>query len=369
MAAPAAPAVPVAHAVRGEHTHSETPIPQPRVTRDASTAVPGAESRRTATGAPGRVPESCEAAAAPSGASEGPHAPGGPGAPDARASSAPGILGGPGRAPASLGAPEAPGAPVAPGAVEAPEGQDGPGAAGGRGTPSGRRVPDARTASVGPVSGPVFAVAAPRPVIQRLSVRGQVLDALRSALVAGDLAPGEVYSAPALGERFGVSATPVREAMQQLANEGAVEVVPNRGFRVIRRGARELAELAEIRALVEMPVMLRLTRTVAAPCWAELRPLAEATVAVAATGDLAGYAESDRVFHAAVLALSGNRQLVQLADDLHRRAQWPMAGVAARRVRGDLLADAVQHTALLDALSAGDVAGAQALIRGHFAGA
>ncbi|MFE7070123.1 FCD domain-containing protein [Streptomyces sp. NPDC057620] len=317
--------------------------------------MPGAESRRTATGAPGRAPESCEAATAPSGASEGPDAPGGSG-----------------RAPASLGAPEAPGvpgAPVAPGAVEAPEDLDGPGAAGGRGTPSRRRVPDARTASVGPVSGPVFAVAAPRPVIQRLSVRGQVLDALRAALVAGDLAPGEVYSAPALGERFGVSATPVREAMQQLANEGAVEVVPNRGFRVIRRGARELAELAEIRALVEMPVMLRLTRTVAAPCWAELRPLADTTVAVAATGDLAGYAESDRVFHAAVLALSGNRQLVQLADDLHRRAQWPMAGVAARRGRGDLLADAVQHTALLDALSAGDVAGAQALIRGHFPGA
>ncbi|MFD6291202.1 GntR family transcriptional regulator [Streptomyces sp. NPDC060205] len=281
------------------------------------------------------------------------------GPPDPRASSAPGGQGGsgPGRGSASGGAPEA------------PQALGGPGAPGGSGTPSARRAPDARTASVGPVSGPVFAVAAPRPVIQRVSVRGQVLDALRSALVAGDLAPGEVYSAPALGERFGVSATPVREAMQQLANEGAVEVVPNRGFRVIRRGARELAELAEIRALVEMPVMLRLTRTVAAPCWAELRPLADATVAVAATGDLACYAESDRVFHAAVLALSGNRQLVQLADDLHRRAQWPLAGASGRRPRADLLADAGQHTALLDALSDSDVATAQSLIRDHFAGA
>jgi DNA-binding GntR family transcriptional regulator len=206
-------------------------------------------------------------------------------------------------------------------------------------------------------------------VIQRASVRGQILDALRSALVSGDLAPGEVYSAPALGERFGVSATPVREAMQQLANEGAVEVVPNRGFRVIRRGARELAELAEIRGLVEMPVMLRLTRTVGAPCWAELRPLAEATVAAASTGDHARYAESDRVFHAAVLALSGNRQLVQLADDLHRRAQWPLAGAPARRTRADLLADAAQHTAILDALTAQDVSTAQSLVREHFVGA
>lgn len=318
-----------ASAARGEHTHSETPIPQPRVTREGARDPRGTGG--TGGGAQGEGSSGASRAAAASSRAadpEGPEAPGG-----------------------------------------------GSGAADGRGTPSGRRVPGARTPSVAPaavpvpVSGPAFAVAAPRPVIQRVSVRGQVLDALRSALVAGDLAPGEVYSAPALGERFGVSATPVREAMQQLANEGAVEVVPNRGFRVIRRGARELAELAEIRALVEMPVMLRLTRTVAGPCWAELRPLADATVIAAGTGDLARYAESDRVFHAAVLALSGNRQLVQLADDLHRRAQWPLAGAPTRRPRADLLGDAAQHTALLDALTAQDVAAAQAVIRDHFAGA
>lgn len=111
-----------------------------------------------------------------------------------------------------------------------------------------------------------------RPVVQRSSVRGQILDALRTALVGGELAPGEVYSAPALGDRFGVSATPVREAMQQLALEGAVEVVPNRGFRVVERGARELAELAEVRALIELPVLLRLAHTVSAERWTELRP-------------------------------------------------------------------------------------------------
>ncbi|MFI1440818.1 GntR family transcriptional regulator [Streptomyces fructofermentans] len=208
--------------------------------------------------------------------------------------------------------------------------------------------------------------AAPRPVIQRASVRGQILDALRAALVGGDLAPGEVYSAPVLGERFGVSATPVREAMQQLAIEGAVEVVPNRGFRVVRRGARELAELAEIRALVEVPVILRLARTVSASCWAELRPLAEATTAAAACGDRGRYAESDRAFHGALLALAGNRQLVRIADELHRRAQWPLAGAPASRRRADLLADAAQHSALLDALTAQDLPAVQSVVHAHF---
>ncbi|MET9890183.1 GntR family transcriptional regulator [Streptomyces sp. NPDC006465] len=210
---------------------------------------------------------------------------------------------------------------------------------------------------------------APRPVVQRASVRGQILDALRTALVAGELVPGEVYSAPALGERFGVSATPVREAMQQLALEGAVEVVPNRGFRVIERGTRELAELAEIRGLIEVPVMLRLARTVPAARWAELRPLAEATVRAASSGCRATYAESDRSFHRAVLTLAGNAQLVRIADDLHRRAQWPLVGGPVSRGRADLVADAAEHTALLEALIAEDVAVVQALVREHFAGA
>ncbi|MEU7384614.1 MULTISPECIES: GntR family transcriptional regulator [unclassified Streptomyces] len=212
-------------------------------------------------------------------------------------------------------------------------------------------------------------VPGPRPLVRRSSVRGQILQALRTALVAGELTPGEVYSAPALGERFGVSATPVREAMQQLTLEGAVEVVPNRGFRVVERGGRELAELAEVRALLEVPVMLRLARRVPVERWAELRPLAEATVRAASSGCRATYAEADRAFHRAVLSLSGNEQLVQIAEDLHRRAQWPLVGGAVRPARADLLADAAEHTALLDALVARDVEVVRALATEHFAGA
>ncbi|MET9730770.1 GntR family transcriptional regulator [Streptomyces sp. NPDC006458] len=203
-----------------------------------------------------------------------------------------------------------------------------------------------------------------RPVVQRSSVRGQILDALRTALVTGELTPGTVYSAPALGDRFGVSATPVREAMQQLAQEGAVEVVPNRGFRVVRRDARELAELAEVRSLLEVPVLLRLATAAPAERWAELRPLAEATVLAASAGCRATYAEADRAFHRALLSLAGNDQLVRVADDLHRRAQWPLT--TGRHLRTELMADAAQHAALLDALMCGDGERVRALLREHF---
>lgn len=204
--------------------------------------------------------------------------------------------------------------------------------------------------------------------VLRHSVRGQVLDALRAALVDGELAPGEIYSGPALGERFGVSATPVREAMQQLALEGAVECLPNRGFRVLTRTPRELAELAEVRGLLEVPVMLRLARTVPAAAWEALRPAAAATAEAAAAGDLPAYAEADRAFHREVLSLAGNAQLVAVAEELHRRAQWPLAG-APRVRRAELVADAAEHSALLESLIAGDLPVVESLVREHFAGA
>ncbi|MFJ7159971.1 GntR family transcriptional regulator [Streptomyces sp. NPDC101118] len=210
-------------------------------------------------------------------------------------------------------------------------------------------------------------VAIPPQKVSRHSVRGQVLGLLRTALIDGELAPGQIYSGPALGERFGVSATPVREAMQQLALEGAVECLPNRGFRVIERTPRELAELAEVRGLLEVPVMLRLARSVPAETWPSLRPLAAATTAAAAAGDVAGYAESDRAFHRAVLALAGNEQLLLVADDLHRRSQWPLPGAPAVR-RADLVADAAEHSALLEALIAQDLPVVESLVREHFAG-
>ncbi|OKJ62164.1 GntR family transcriptional regulator [Streptomyces sp. CB02009] len=252
------------------------------------------------------------------------------------------------------GEPAAPGAAPAPGAAAAPaSGVASAAASGPAPVPARAAVPAARTA--------------PAARVVRHSVRGQILDALRTALVGGELVPGEVYSAPALGERFGVSATPVREAMQRLAVEGAVEVVPNRGFRVTERTPRELAELAEVRALIEVPVMLRLARTVPAGRWAELRPLAEATSTAAARGDRAHYAEADRAFHRAVLSLAGNEQLLAVADDLHRRSQWPLISAPVVR-HGVLVADAAEHTALLDALTAQDLTVVEALVREHFTG-
>jgi DNA-binding GntR family transcriptional regulator len=204
--------------------------------------------------------------------------------------------------------------------------------------------------------GPVPERDGPRPA-RRHSLRDQVLDALRRALLRGDLAPGTVHSAPVLAARYGTSATPVREAMQQLAREGAVEVVPNRGYRVADRTPRELTELAEVRALLEVPVLLRLAAEADPAGWEELRPLARAAEERAAAGDRAGHACADRAFRAALLARSGNAQLASLAAELHLRAQQPPGSAAAPPQHGG------GPGALLDALAARDLPAVEALAR------
>ncbi|SOD63916.1 DNA-binding transcriptional regulator, GntR family [Streptomyces zhaozhouensis] len=202
------------------------------------------------------------------------------------------------------------------------------------------------------------------PLPVRRSVRAQVLAALRDALATGELRAGETYSAPLLAERYGVSATPVREAMQQLCSEGLVETVPNRGFRIAGHSARDMAELAEVRAALEVPAVLRLAGKLPPQRWEELRPLAEATVRVAAHGDLVGYAEADRRFHRELLRPTGNRQLIAVAQELQRKTQCPTVPGRPPGAR-ELIADARQHGALLDALVRGDLPTVERLAHAH----
>jgi len=186
----------------------------------------------------------------------------------------------------------------------------------------------------------------------RSSYRERVADALRAALIAGELRPGEVYSAPGLAARFGVSATPVREAMLDLAKEGLVDTVPNKGFRVTAVSERQLDEYTHIRALVEIPTVVGLAATADAVSLEALRPAAREIVRAADAGDLIAYVEADTRFHLGLLALAGNAHLVEVVRDLRGRSR--LYGLTALVEAGRLLASAEEHLELLDALLARD---------------
>ncbi|MBB5933316.1 GntR family transcriptional regulator [Streptomyces zagrosensis] len=194
-------------------------------------------------------------------------------------------------------------------------------------------------------------------------LRDQVANALRAAMIAGELRTGTVYSAPTLAAELGVSATPVREAMLALAREGLVEPVRNKGFRITELSDRDLDEYSEIRELIEVPIIGRVTRTVCVEDLESMRPVAQEIVAAADRHDLIGYLEADRRFHLQLVGLAGNARLVEVVGDLRNRAR--LFGLARLDGNGELVASAGEHLELLDLMIAGDAEGAQECMRRH----
>jgi DNA-binding GntR family transcriptional regulator len=198
------------------------------------------------------------------------------------------------------------------------------------------------------------------------SLRDQVTGALRAALIAGRMRPGIVYSAPVLAEMLGVSPTPVREAMQELAKEGLVEVARNRGFQVTAVTERELDELAAVRQLIEVPTM----GAVAQACdqsmdaeFARLRQVAVDLEAAAETADLVSYMQLDTEFHSSFLALHGNTELVALVRGLRSRSR--LYGLEATSRAGTLVTSTREHRQMIDLATARDRPGLEALTRRH----
>ncbi|GGQ00188.1 GntR family transcriptional regulator [Streptomyces roseolilacinus] len=203
----------------------------------------------------------------------------------------------------------------------------------------------------------------PHLITAQERLRDQVAHALRAALISGELQPGRVYSAPALAADFGISATPVREAMLDLAREGLVEPVRNKGFRVTEVSERDLDQYSELRALIEVPTVGAVTRSATREQLEALRPVAEEIVVSARGHDLIGYLDADRRFHLSLLGLHGNDRLVETVGDLRKRSR--LYGLTALDERGLLIASAREHLELLDLMLAGDAAAAEACMARH----
>ncbi|EFL20589.1 LOW QUALITY PROTEIN: putative transcriptional regulator, GntR family protein, partial [Streptomyces himastatinicus ATCC 53653] len=119
-----------------------------------------------------------------------------------------------------------------------------------------------------------------------------------------------------LAEELGVSITPVREAVMDLAHHGMVEVIRNRGFRVPVLGEHDLDEIFRIRTLLEAPAMADVVQALDGAPVPQFRRLAEEITAAARDGDLAVFLDKDRQFHLGLLELLGNRRLVTMVAQL-----------------------------------------------------
>jgi DNA-binding GntR family transcriptional regulator len=198
----------------------------------------------------------------------------------------------------------------------------------------------------------------PRP-----SLREEIARSIQAALISGEMLPGQIYSAPTLAESFGVSATPVREALLYLTKEGFVEPVRNRGFRVTAVSAKDVREICELRLMLEVPSVGQVAALAPHEGIESLLPLADEIEEAARERDLITYLDMDTKFHLAMLRLLDNDRLVDLIGRL--RGQMRAIGLSAAYASGGLLAAALEHRELLELVGKGDVEGSKALVRKH----
>ncbi|TQJ29879.1 GntR family transcriptional regulator [Microbacterium sp. SLBN-146] len=197
----------------------------------------------------------------------------------------------------------------------------------------------------------------------RQSLRERVEQALASAIISGEMAPGQLYSAPVLAEEFAVSATPVREAMMNLEKRGFVKIVRNKGFRVTPVSDESLKDIVDVRLMLEPPAMRRLAGHVPDAEIPALTELADRIVTAAERGDFTTYLTADTDFHAALTTLLGNNRLTALVSEL--RSQTRLPGLIGLVASEELRESAREHHELLQFLVQGDGDAAERVMRRH----
>jgi len=191
----------------------------------------------------------------------------------------------------------------------------------------------------------------------------QVREALRQAIVEGELTPGTVYSVGSLADQLGVSRTPVREAVLQLARIGLMEVLKNQGVRVLEPSQEDFIHIMQLRLWLEVPAT-RLATTMAGD--ADRRAVKEAherLVLASESGDSTESVALDRRFHRRLLEITGNTRMVEWIQDLRDLV------VARGQIRASdaawIKTVAHEHDPIVEAFLAGDAEGAAEAMRAH----
>lgn len=186
--------------------------------------------------------------------------------------------------------------------------------------------------------------------IEQTPLRVQVAERLRTAIVTGRLRPGTPLVETALAEQLCVSRAPIREAIQDLENDGLVETLAYRRKRVKPLTVREVVEVCEMRQRFEVMAVRRILDegTPVESLWGPCRSMETAADA----GDRDALVAADEAFHGTLIRLSDHQLLAQLWEGLYLRIHQIMSLRHDEEV--DLADIAGTHPPIVQALEAGD---------------
>jgi DNA-binding GntR family transcriptional regulator len=198
----------------------------------------------------------------------------------------------------------------------------------------------------------------------REPLRERVYSYLRSAIVSGNIPPEDRLVEEVIARELGVSRTPVREALHKLEREGLIEHVPNRGFTVIRETESHVAEIFEIRSILEGHILRTACESATDEFLSELKLLVEEAKRCLAQSRIEELHRFNTLFHDRInRQVSGRERLKDLVKDLresvlrYRSATLRFPGGAERTVQG--------HEKIVLALETGDRELCERVMRAH----
>jgi DNA-binding GntR family transcriptional regulator len=186
---------------------------------------------------------------------------------------------------------------------------------------------------------------------------------IEEMIAMGQLLPGQHLDETELAERFGVSRTPIREAMQQLASMGVVVIRPRRGAIVADLGPQQLVEMFEVMSELEATCARLAARRMTSEEQITLRAAHQACKDALDAQEPDEYYYKNEAFHEAIYAGSHNQFLIEQARSLYRRLR-PYRRLQLR-VRNRLAKSYAEHDGVVQALLEGDGEKAAHLLREH----
>jgi DNA-binding GntR family transcriptional regulator len=200
------------------------------------------------------------------------------------------------------------------------------------------------------------------PPLARRALYQDVADRLRQQIFARQLEPGSWIDELKLAAEYGISRTPMREALKVLAVEGLVTMKVGRGAYVTEMSREDVAQVYHLLALLESDAAAQVAQHASPKQRAELAALHEQLEEHARQRD-AFFATNER-FHMALLRMAGNRWAEQTVTDLRKVMKLNRHHSLFKQ--GRLAESQAEHRALIQALQAGDAAAAARLMRAHF---
>ena len=191
----------------------------------------------------------------------------------------------------------------------------------------------------------------------------EVAERLRQRIFAHELTPGTWIDEQKLAEQYGISRTPLREALKVLASEGLVELKPRRGCYVTEISRQDLDDIFPLMALLEGRSAAEAVRAAKPADIAELRGIHDRLEAAARDGRIDAFFEANQEFHKRIQELANNRWLLSVIQDL--RKVLKLSRLHSLSLEGRLQQSLDEHRAIMTAFEAKDVARAEKLMHDH----